>query len=71
MGNRYILEVVCPKCGLMDCDVYYAPTCGFVSWSCPKCKNTVDLCEYTGITKEMASNAGTIKNLCANPKHLI
>lgn len=63
MGDRYILEMECKKCGYEDDDVYYAPTCGFVEWKCPKCKYVVDLEKYTGITYEDASNAGLISDL--------
>jgi excisionase family DNA binding protein len=56
MGNRYFLTVICPKCGETEKDVYYAPTCGFTEWNCPKCKKKVDLEEYSGISYEEASN---------------
>jgi len=52
MGDRYSLIVTCPKCGYKDDDVWYAPTCGFMSWKCPKCKNVVDLEKYSGIDAE-------------------
>lgn len=55
MGDRYILTMICEKCGYIDNDVYFAPTCGFDRWTC-KCGNEVDLVEHTGITEEMASN---------------
>jgi len=55
MGDRYFLTMTCPKCGLIDLDVYFAPTCGFTEWKC-KCGHSVDLVEFTGITPEMASN---------------
>jgi len=32
MGDRYILEMSCPKCGFIDDEVPFAPTCGFVDW---------------------------------------
>ena len=51
MGDRFELKVVCPRCGLVDDEVYYAPTCGFVSWVC-ECGYRVDLEEYTGIMME-------------------
>jgi transposase-like protein len=65
MGNRYFLTVECPSCGYSDDDVYYAPTCGFVDWKCPKCGKVVDLEEETGISYENASNLGAIKKLCS------
>lgn len=62
MGDRYFITVTC-KCGYEDDDVYYAPTCGFVKWTCPKCKRKVNLEEYTGITYEHASNRDLIKSM--------
>lgn len=56
MGTRYYLEVICPQCGKKDDSVYYAPTCGFNDWTCPRCKTVVDLGEYSGISYEDASN---------------
>ena len=53
MGTRYFIEVECPKCQHIDKDVYFAPTCGFVTWVCPECDKKVDLCEYTGIDNEL------------------
>ena len=63
MGDRYFLSIICSKCKYTDAEVYFAPTCGFVDWKCPKCKHVVDLVERTGITAEMASNAAEIKNM--------
>jgi transposase-like protein len=65
MGNRYFLTIKCPSCGYFDEDVYYAPTCGFVDWRCPKCGKVVDLEEETGISYEDASNLGVIEKLCS------
>ena len=64
MGDRYFLEMICPKCGNKEEEVYFAPTCGFVDWKCDKCGHIVDLVKLTGITAEMASNAKEIKDLC-------
>jgi transposase-like protein len=64
MGDRYILQIECPKCDLFDDEVYFAPTCGIDKWRCINCKHTVDLYEYTGISYEDASNADLIKDLC-------
>lgn len=55
MGDRYILKVIC-KCGEIDEDVYYAPTCGFMVWECPKCKTVINLEEYSGIDAEGCAN---------------
>lgn len=63
MGDRYILKVICPKCKFKDNEVYYAPTCGFVDWKCPKCQTIVDLAEYSGITYEEASNKEIIDKI--------
>lgn len=56
MGDRYIIDMTCPECEFYDDDVYFAPTCGFITWQCPKCKHEVDLCEETGISYRDASN---------------
>jgi len=61
MGNRYILTVVCPNCGTESDDVFYAPTCGFVDFTCPECGVVIDLEEYTGISYEEASNRAEIE----------
>jgi len=64
MGDRYIITVKCPTCEHVDNDVYFAPTCGFTNWKCPKCKCLVDLYEETGMTYEDCSNAVVIKSIC-------
>jgi hypothetical protein len=63
MGTRYLLEVVCPKCGFVDDSCPYAPTCGFTKWECDQCGCVIDLEEYTGISFEDASNADEIEIL--------
>jgi len=63
MGDRYILTVVCPECGSTEDDVYYAPTCGFVTHKCSGCGMEIDLETYTGITYVDASNAEMIEYL--------
>ncbi len=55
MGDRYTQTVNC-KFGLIDDDVWYAPTCGFIDWTCPKCKEIIDLEEYSGIDAEGCAN---------------
>jgi hypothetical protein len=62
MGDRYVLEITCPKCGFFDDEVPYAPTCGFVSWKC-QCGHLVDLEQLTGISYEETSNAEVIEQL--------
>ena len=61
MGDRYFLKMTCDRCGAMEEDVYFAPTCGFTTWKC-KCGNKIDLIEHTGITAEMASNKTEIED---------
>jgi len=61
MGDRYILTMICEKCGYID-EAYFAPTCGFTTWTC-KCGNKVNLCKHTGITKKMASNKHIIQQM--------
>ncbi len=63
MGDRYIIEVTCFKCGNVDDDVGYAPTCGINTWRCPKCKSVTDLEKWTGITEEEASNRTEIEEI--------
>lgn len=64
MGDRYIIDVICPKCDFVNEDCYYAPTCDFTHWACEKCGHIIDLEEYTGITKEDCSNADSIQKMC-------
>jgi ribosomal protein S27E len=63
MGDRYFIPVNCPDCGYIDKEAYYAPTCGFLTWTCPNCKHVVDLEELTGISEEDASNAAEIQRI--------
>ena len=62
MGNRYFLKMTCDRCGAMEEDIYFAPTCGFTKWKCPGCGLSVNLIKHTGITAEMASNTDEIKS---------
>lgn len=64
MGDRYTITIVCPNCKFEDSDCWYAPTCGFIEWKCPKCDTTVDLEKYTGISKESCSNIEIIQEMC-------
>jgi len=66
MGDRYILTVVCPECGTEDDDVFYAPTCGFVTHKCSGCGIELDLEKYTGITYSDVSNAELLERLCGD-----
>ena len=63
MGERYILEVLCPNCGILHDNIPYAPTCGWIEFVCSNCKHCVDLTEYTGISYEDASNADIMKQI--------
>ena len=65
MGDRYLVTIKCPKCGYTEGDVYYAPTCGFLTWRCPKCKRMVDLAVYTGISEAEASNKEKLERIIA------
>lgn len=66
MGTRYVLEMKCEKCGYVDDNVYFAPTCGFTNWVCENCGHEIDLCKNTGITYEDASNANVIDDAVKN-----
>lgn len=37
MGDRYTISLPCAKCGEMDRDIWYAPNCGFDTFTCEKC----------------------------------
>ena len=63
MGDRYFVTVVCAGCGFTDDNVYYAPTCDFVSWKCPYCETEVSLENVTGISYEDASNKNSIQDI--------
>jgi len=67
MGDRYIITVKCPRCGHAEDNVYYAPTCNFRTWRCPKCKLIVDLASYTGISEAEASNKEELKRIAGEP----
>jgi len=62
MGDRYVLTVTCPKCGVVDDDVYYAPTCGFTTHECA-CGHVTDLGAHSGISAESCSNRAEIEAL--------
>ena len=38
MGDRYYLSVICPYCGQMNNDVFYAPTSMMLDAKCAACK---------------------------------
>lgn len=61
MGTRYTVEVWC-ECGRED-EAWYAPTSGFLDWTCPVCKRVLDLETLTGIDAE--STATTIHGVNA------
>jgi phage FluMu protein Com len=63
MGDRYYLSVKCAKCGRIEGDVYYAPTCGFMDATCPACGYVTDLEKYTGITYADASNKDELERI--------
>ena len=47
MGERIILIRDCIYCGKTNDEIYFAPTCGFFTFKCEKCKKfnfiTIDL----------------------------
>jgi len=63
MGDRYIIQVTCPRCDYIDWDVLYAPQSGFTHYTCSECGYIVDLEEYTGISKESCSNKDLIQGI--------
>lgn len=63
MGDRYFLTVKCDRCGNVDKNVYYAPTCDFTKHNCSACRKLIDLRDYSGISYEDATNIDNIKNL--------
>ena len=63
MGDRYLITVVCPHCDAIENNIYFAPTCGFTHYVCPKCDIKLDLEEYTGITSKEASNEKEIRKV--------
>lgn len=74
MGTRYFLTVVC-ECGNKMEDVYYAPTCGFITTTCTECGKIIDLEAYSGISYEEASNLDEIQAIAdsyfENPEEFI
>ena len=66
MGDRYFLTVVCPECKAVNEDVYYAPTCDFLTHTCESCGHEIDLEEYTGISYEQASSLSIIERIVEN-----
>lgn len=55
MGDRYTLEVVCSNCGYKDTEVWYAPTCGVITYKC-KCGKVIELEKYSGIDAESCAS---------------
>ena len=68
MGDRYYMVIKCPKCGYVEHDVYYAPTCGITKWKCPECEKIVDLGKHSGISYEDASNLEEIEEIIGKVK---
>lgn len=67
MGDRFWINVTCPKCGFHHDDMAcYAPTCGITEWTCRNCDSVINLEEYTGVTKEDASNKAKIESVIKN-----
>ena len=63
MGDRYIITVICPTCETVNEDVYYAPTCDFVTHRCSGCGARIDLVKYTRISYRDASNVDLIEEI--------
>lgn len=38
MGERYILQLKCGKCGTLNKEIWYAPSCCSLSFNCRKCE---------------------------------
>jgi len=55
MGDRYFVTVICPVCAYREEDVWYAPTSGFLFWTC-QCGERFDLEDLTGISAEGSAN---------------
>lgn len=51
MGDRYILTIKCSKCEKIHDDVWYAPTSGFLTFTC-SCGEVIDLEKVSGINAE-------------------
>ncbi len=61
MGDRYYVDIECPKCGTWVKNWYYAPTSYLgTHWNCG-CGEVISLEEYTGITYADASNLGEME----------
>ena len=43
MGIRYWLTLQCPLCGDINNDIYYAPTCDFLTHKCDHCCEEFDI----------------------------
>jgi DNA-directed RNA polymerase subunit RPC12/RpoP len=63
MGDRWTIEVTCPRCGYVEDGVPFAPTCGFTTWRCHDCGKKVDLCKHMGICAADTSNAAQIMGI--------
>jgi len=50
MGDQYITEILCPKCGLRETEVYFAPT--HTKWRCA-CGHKIDVCNCATVTYEI------------------
>ena len=54
MGTRYTVPLKY-VCGVEDV-AWYAPTSGFLDWTCPKCGHVIDLEALTGIDAESTAS---------------
>jgi hypothetical protein len=62
MGDRFFLPLPCASCGVINEDVYYAPTCDFTDFVCKSC----------GLINDINFNFSTsIQNPADNPKNCL
>lgn len=52
MGDRWTLALKCAHCEKLNEDVYYAPTCGFLNFTCEHCGQENGIAECFHATKE-------------------
>ena len=52
MGDRYELDLNCAYCKELNKDIWYAPTCGAISFNCSKCKKENFIKEFQSIKAE-------------------
>jgi len=69
LGTRYFLTVSCLQCGRTNNDIYYAPTCGFLTHKCDHCGVEFDieaqLCERerTELRRQQEEHSAMIERM--------